>query len=155
MVSDVRVNMDVDTSQAKRSIQDVEDQADEVVREWRKTERTLQRQINRTTMQIRALIDVFRNVIQTFIGTLDPVADAIIETIFVTMESVLAVHRMIEAGSGGLSIGVTATLSSIAILTAFSAVSAAIQGKQEARENYENVIGTLEALQGTVEVFGA
>jgi hypothetical protein len=134
---------------------EVDKQADEVVRKWGRTRAVVMRQIQQVNIAIGGIVSTFSAVLSLIGQTLDPIQTALVQLIQTSLQSILAVHRMIEAGSVGIAAGFTIALSISAMGLSALAYQAAVEGTEEARATYAKAESAILGLQTSVMALGS
>lgn len=121
MVSDdFKLNINVDTLYAMRTLAELQRRADEVGADVVTLRKTANEEFIKIARKGRRIVSGIRTMMYGFIGTLDPMFDAFLTTVYTALESVLVTHRILEAGTGGLAatftVGLSMAATSIAII---------------------------------------
>jgi hypothetical protein len=134
---ELTLTVSADISKAETDVARLNRQTDAVVREWNQQHKVIQRQLGRVMFSIRSITGIFRATLRVFGVAMDPIQDAIINAIMVTMSAALAIHRTLEAATVGLAGVVTISLSAISVGLGLQAIMAAQQGLQKSQQMFE------------------
>jgi hypothetical protein len=144
----------LDTSDPEYKIARVKEKADKVVRDWSLARAIVMRQIYQVRMAIGGIVTTFTAVLSIMGQTLTPIQTALVQMIQTTLQSILTVHRMIEAGSMGVMSVLTIAMSVSAIALSAMAYNAAIEGTETAQALYAQAQQAVMGLETTIMAMG-
>lgn len=144
---DVNIKVNVDMSQVDSEMSRVAHQSRQVVKEWGWTRTVIMQQIQNTRMAIGGLVTTFTAVLGAFNVAVTPIQTALITMIQTSLQSLLTIHRMMEAGSMGMGAGITIALSIAAIGTSALAFQAVNQGMEDVSAQYQKANTAIAGLE--------
>jgi len=104
---EVRVNLTVDSTEAKLSIDEIKAKADEVTREWKINRNTILRQVRETFTLISSLFSSFRQAMSLFGQQIDPFFSALVSMVLATASMLISAATTLAAtGIGGAAAAV-------------------------------------------------
>lgn len=107
MSEEVRVNLTVDSTEAKLSIDEIKAKADEVTREWKINRNTILRQVRETFTLISSLFSSFRQAMSLFGQQIDPFFSALVSMVLATASMLISAATTLAAtGIGGAAAAV-------------------------------------------------
>lgn len=151
---EVNIIIKADTDEFKKEIYDTKKQADAVAAAWAQEHRKIQQQMQATVRVMRTVASTARSWLRLFGETIDPVFDTIIQSTLITLESILAIHRALEAATLGIAGVVTIAASSGAIILSGVAIALAQDGKTEAQQTIEDAGALMDSIQNLVDSIG-
>lgn len=153
MSDEVRVTIIADSTQVQNEMSDMERAVNKLGSLWQRVKQKVKAEIRGVIGSMQAFTNLFVNVLNNLGVALDPVGTAIVAAIQTTLASVLAMHRVLEAGSFGVMAGATIAMSAIAIGMAGTAIAAAAVGMNDMRRSMDQSITTAQSALTLVTSF--
>ena len=153
MSDEVKVSVIVETD-VDEKVKIAEAKRNKIVRDWARTERTIDQQIARLNLRVNATINTIRVVYRAFGNSLTPIQDALVNAILTTLAAALSIHRTLEAATLGVAGVITIGLSVTSVSLSLVAIQAATEGMNESKAAVDRAQAAIDSLQVTANVFG-
>lgn len=131
--NEVNIPITADPTQAQAEIDALQRNTDKLTSNWAIAKRKIESEMVNIVGAMRSAITLVKNIFNAVGISLNPVQTAIIAAIETSLMAVLAIHRLMEAGTGGIAAAVTIGLTALSVGLAAAAIVLAEQGFQEAQ----------------------
>lgn len=147
------INIEANSQNYRREVEDFEKTVNDFSAKWARIRRQIKSQAREIVGIIRAGIRTWRATLRFFGLTLDPVQEAVVSAVVTSLAGILAIHRMVEAGSMGFSAVATIGLSAASIALSIVAIAEAVRGIEASKQQLARADSLIASWQGLVSQF--
>jgi len=145
MVSDISVNIIVETDTALAEIADFSQKVDEIGSRWQRVKLKIKSESRKLIYSLQGLVNLARNIFSSFGMSLDPMGEALLGVISAVIASAISMQFAYAAG-GPVGWAMMA-LSALALTVAIGQQVNAARGIDEAKQAASESLAVLTSLQ--------
>ena len=138
-MSSINIIMKLDTTDPDRKIAEIDRKTNEFVKKFAKAQEETERGLMRTMRGAQKVMSLISQSLSAWGITLDPLANALMAAIGASITSVLAIHRVMEAGTGGAAAAFTVGWSIAAIAAAGAGTVMVAAGMNEVKATSDRI----------------
>lgn len=148
--ANVDISVTVDTTQSQAQVAQLQAEVNRVDREWQHRRTVIYREVEEALTRINRLIHVFRNVLRMLNITLDPVSEAVMDTLTSIVSYMVALKAAYAASGpwGWVMLAVTAFAFGLALAAQANAWKALIEA-HAAGAKAERLFGQVKDIGST------
>ena len=147
MSDELTLGLNFDTADDETKLEALSRYADALMTKMSKVVQYVRTNAAKIARSINAMVDIFSGVLKAAGIQIGAVGEAIIASIGITLQSVISMRSIMDAGTGGWSLGISIALVSLAVISSVIAIANAQAGISNVQTQLNGATATMRGLQ--------
>ena len=147
MSDELTLDLNIDTADDEAKLEALSRHADALMTKMGRVVQYVRTNAAKIARSINAMVDIFSGMLKAAGIQIGAVGEAIIASIGITLQSIISMRSIMDAGTGGLTLGLSIAMVSLAVISSVIAIANAQAGISNVQTQLNGATATMRGLQ--------